>query len=108
MEGSPRGSIATFNKTAWMTKELFIILLKHFVNIIRPEISGHILLLLDGHCSHMSVETREFDVANIDILVFPHHTTHKLQPLDIRFMCPLKTRLNRELKVEMENKECAG
>ena len=80
LEGSPDGSIAAYNKTAWMTKELFLVWLKHFIGIVRPRITGQILLLLDGHCSHMSKEAIMFAIANkIYMLIFPPHTTHKLQ-----------------------------
>lgn len=43
-----------------------------------------ILLIMDGHGSHITGEMRVLAEAHgIHILCFPPHTTHKLQPLDV-------------------------
>lgn len=49
------------------------------------------ILLLDGHTSHMSVSALELASANNIILIcFPSHTSQYLQPLDRSFFGLLK------------------
>lgn len=52
----------------------------------------HILLIQDGHSSHMSIEAIEYSKVNgIFILCLPSHTSHILQPLDIGVFKSFKT-----------------
>ena len=47
-------------------------------------LSRPIILILDGHSSHVSIEAIEFARSNyIHMLCIPAHTMHILQPLDI-------------------------
>ena len=42
------------------------------------------LIILDNHSSHMSLEVIEIAEENgLDILSFPPHCCHRLQPLDL-------------------------
>jgi hypothetical protein len=51
-----------------------------------------LLLLLDGHRSHVTMEVIHFARQDgITILKFPSHTTYVLQPLDGSVFKPLKT-----------------
>lgn len=44
----------------------------------------HILLLIDNHSSHTSLEAIEYSRENrIVLLSFPPHCSHRLQPLDV-------------------------
>ena len=65
-----------------MTKELFFEWFKLSVQMtprLRP-----VLLVLDGHGSHITIEVIEFAQSNnIHLLCLPSHTSHILQPLDI-------------------------
>lgn len=58
------------------------------------------LLILDGHSTH--VKNLDLVLAakesNVHILCIPPHTSHKLQPLDLTFMKPLKTYHAQECK----------
>lgn len=93
-EGSPMGSIALGNRSGWMTAELFPKVLKHIVNHIRCSADNKILLLVDNHESHISVEAIRYCKSNgIVLLSFPPHTTHRLQPLDVGVYAPFKARL---------------
>lgn len=58
---------------------------EHFVP---KQLLGIVLLILDGHASHVnSVEMLEFANSNdITILCLPSHTTHSLQTLDRRHL----------------------
>lgn len=50
------------------------------------------LLILDGHNSHINMEFINLcDSKRIILIVFPSHTTHRLQPLDIGLFLPLAT-----------------
>jgi hypothetical protein len=50
-----------------------------------------LLLLIDGHSSHMSVEFLEKARENdIHVFCFPSHLTHKLQPLDVGLFGPVR------------------
>ena len=66
----------------WINSELYLEWLKFFSNNIPP--ARPILLIQDGHASHMSIEAIKYSKDNgIYILCLPSHTTHILQPLDI-------------------------
>jgi hypothetical protein len=50
------------------------------------------LLIVDGHSSHVNLPFIEYADANrILLAVFPPHSTHRLQPLDIGLFSPLAT-----------------
>ncbi|KLO08249.1 DDE-domain-containing protein, partial [Schizopora paradoxa] len=50
-----------------------------------------ILLILDGHGSHLTDEMVELAIKNnIHLLCLPPHCTHKLQPLDVGIFGPLQ------------------
>ena len=67
----------------WIDK-LFIPRTKH---LTRP-----LLLILDGHGSHLDIKMIDLLVENgIHLYCLPPHTTNILQPLDIAIFRPLKT-----------------
>ena len=56
------------------------------------------LLLLDGHGSHLTARFIAFCLdKKIDLVVFPPHTSHSLQPLDVGLFSPLKRALSSEI-----------
>ncbi|KAF2742948.1 DDE-domain-containing protein [Sporormia fimetaria CBS 119925] len=56
------------------------------------------LLILDGHGSHVSMDFIEYcDQNKILLAVFPPHSTHTLQPLDVLLFKPLSTAYSTEL-----------
>lgn len=56
------------------------------------------LLICDGHDSHISGSFISHCIQNqITLLVFPPHTSHILQPLDVAIFGPLKRRLTAAL-----------
>lgn len=74
--------------TPWTT---FIIWLKHFKKFACPTEERSILLILDNHVSHTSLEAVTFAKQNnIHLLSLPPHSSHKTQPLDRIFLGLLK------------------
>ncbi|KAK2579080.1 hypothetical protein KPH14_010929 [Odynerus spinipes] len=96
--GGPPNTVYICSESGWITFELFLEWLKHFIKYTRLEKSkkNQILLILDGHSRH----TKNLDAINlardygIVMLSLPSHTIHKLQPLDRSFFKPLKQNLN--------------
>ena len=84
----PRG---TLTLSGWMQKENFIKFAKHFVKHTKPSKERPILLLLDNHDSHLSIESLDYLKENgVTVLSFPPHCSHKLQPLDRTVYGPFK------------------
>ncbi|MCP3927780.1 MAG: hypothetical protein GY705_01620 [Bacteroidetes bacterium] len=87
-EGHPR-------HTGWMTEDNFLSYLHHFKKYTRPSAEFPVLLLLDNHASHVSLDAINFCRDNhIIMLSFPPHCSHELQPLDKTVYGPFKTFFN--------------
>ena len=83
VKGAPTGSIVRAHQNGWMTSENFFSWIKHFVLHVRPSNKDKVLLLLDNHHSHVTLETIDYAKEHgIVLLSFPPHCSHKLQPLD--------------------------
>lgn len=83
-----------------MDSEVFAEWFNHFADTVtaRP-----LLLLLDGHLTHISIQVISRGLAeNIIILKFPPHVTDVMQPLDVACFGPLK-RLWEKLLQERVN-----
>lgn len=100
------------SETGWMVSETFFEYVANGVhnwlnenNVQRP-----ILLFVDGHKSHMTMELSQFCQENEIILyALPPNTTHIMQPADVSVCKPLKsewkkTVRNWQLKPENSNK----
>lgn len=93
----PPGCIAVAHKSGWMTRENFVVFLKHFVKHSCSSPENPVLLLLDNHESHVSIEAVDYAKQHgITLLSFPPHCSHKLQPLDRTVYYPLKKHYNME------------
>jgi len=91
----PPGSNGSANPSGWMQEKDFILFLKHFHNHVKSTTERPILLLLDNHGSHLSIEGLNFAKYNgIVMLSFPLHCSHKFQPLDRTVFGPFKKYLN--------------
>jgi len=67
--------------------------LQHFVKNYKSTIEKPVLLLLDNHESHLSVEGIQFAKDHgVHLLSFPPQCLHRLQPLNCT-VCSLKTLL---------------
>lgn len=97
LKGSPPGTIGAVSDNGWVTSELFLKWLEHFIAFAKPTKEQKVILLVDGHVSHktLAVVEKARD-SGVVIICFPPHTTHRIQPLDRCFFGPLKTRYNSE------------
>lgn len=97
-DGAPPGTLPLYNESAYMTGDLFLKWIKHFVKFVRPTNENKALLILDGHASHKNLDSLEFAKKNHVILFcLPAHCTHRLQPLDVAFFGPLATYYDQEV-----------
>ena len=56
-----------------------------------------VVLLVDGHTSHINVEVSKFCLENqILLYCLPSHSSHLLQPLDVGFFRSLKAAWGKE------------
>lgn len=92
LEGAPPGSVGVGHESGWMNAESFVKWLEHFITYVRPSETNPILLLMDYHSSHITLDAVNLCRKNhIVMLRFPPHTSHRMQPLDVSFYGPLKT-----------------
>ncbi|XP_018357345.1 PREDICTED: uncharacterized protein LOC108757430 [Trachymyrmex cornetzi] len=95
LNGAPAGSAGGACKSGWMNSTLFVEVLKHFQNETRSSIENKVLLILDNHESHVSIQSLQFCNNNgIILLILPPHTSNKLQPLDVAVYKSLKNAFN--------------
>ena len=99
--GGPPGTRHSMSDSGWMEMANFC---EWFVKVFVPATAdmvktGPVILFFDGHKSHESLSlievAREY---NISLYVFPPHTTHLLQPLDVGVFGPLKSAWIKVLK----------
>jgi len=91
LNGALVGSKGVAHPSGWMTSDLFAEYLKHFVSHVNCSTASPVLLLLDNHESHISLDSITYAKDNgIIIMTFPPHCSHKLQPLDRSVYGPLK------------------
>ena len=91
MDGCVSNAYFGKSQKGWITTELFYQwLTEHFIKYaaaVRP-----LVLLVDGHSSHIDVNTSKFCKENrILLYCLPSHSSHITQPLDVGFYGPLKT-----------------
>lgn len=97
--------------SGWMTAESFY---EYISNVFLPFVKAEnielpVIVFLDGHSSHMSLELSEFCSDNQIILIalFPN-ATHILQPLDVAVYGPMKAKwksMCRQWRIDHEGRE---
>lgn len=105
MKEAPEDTIFATSLKGYIDSEIFYMWFVKFLNRIpakRP-----VLLLLDGHASHLSKETLLLARENqVHFLMFPPHTTHLYQPLDVGVFGPMKKAFSEECtKLMRKNKK---
>ena len=97
LSGAPEGSRGLAAASGWMNSELFSEVMKHLVKKTRSTKEDPIILVIDNHESHLSVETLEYAKENgVHVITLPPHTSQKTQPLDRSVYGPLKKFFNDE------------
>lgn len=95
-DGAPAGSLVLCSDSGYMNSDLFPEYLQHFCRHTRPSSNQPILLILDNHVSHLSLQGVEYCNANhIHLLTLPPHSSHRMQPLDRSFFGPFKKYYSR-------------
>jgi hypothetical protein len=90
----------TSSKKGWTNDELGLAWLKQVFDPRTKQKAGRLyrLLLMDGHGSHLNLKFIDYCDSNRIILgIFPPHSTHRLQPLDVGIFSPLATAYSNEL-----------
>ena len=83
LHGAPPGSVGVAHPSGWMTGENVVVFLHHFINNVRCSKDHLVLIIMDNHDSHITIDALNVAKENgIILLTFPPHCSHKLQPLD--------------------------
>ncbi|CAG5029830.1 unnamed protein product [Parnassius apollo] len=92
MHGAPPSSLGLASPSGWMTSDLFVEVMKHFIKCSSTTPENPSLLIMDNHESHLSIEALDLaKKSGVAVLTFHPHTTNKLQPIDVGLIGPLKT-----------------
>lgn len=90
----------------WATNDIGLAWLEQVFNRYTKAKAGRSwrLLILDGHGSHVTMDFINYcDRNRILLLVFPPHSTHTLQPLDVVMFKPLSTAYSNALTKHLHN-----
>lgn len=97
LHGAPVGSSGCAQKNGWMDSDVFLKYLQHFKKYVKSTPQDPVILFVDNHRSHTSLQAIDFARDSGIIMVgFPPHTTHRLQPMDVSFFGPFKTYFSQE------------
>ncbi|KAJ8938961.1 hypothetical protein NQ318_019417 [Aromia moschata] len=81
--GCPSGSDGDANSLMWMVEKNFVKFVRHFIKFSRCSKERSVLMLLDNHDSHLSIEALDLLKDNgVVAISCPPRCSHKLQPLD--------------------------
>lgn len=96
LKGAPPGSTGAANQSGWSTELIFRQYLDHFIKFAKPTKEKPVLLIMDNHETHISIDIIEKAVSNgIVLLTLPPHTSDNLQPLDRCVFGPFKAQYNK-------------
>ena len=93
-EGAFPNTLFKNSESGWINSELFVEWFTFFLKSIPPV--RPVLLVQDGHSSHVCIELIEMARANdVCLLCLPAHTSHILQPLDVGVFKSFKSNFNK-------------
>lgn len=96
-KNGPPSAVYCCSDNGWINERIFLEWLQHFYNVVKPTKDDPVLLIVDNHSSHCTLETYNFcKERGIVMLTIPPHTSHRLQPLDVAFYSSLKSAYNIE------------
>lgn len=105
LKGSNSNMVGVVSDSGWINESLFVDWVHHFISYSKPSKEDPVLLILDNHESHISLEA--FTLCRdhgIIMLTLPPHTSHRLQPLDLTYFGPIKTAYNQECENHMADR----
>ena len=80
-----------------MDKQLFLEYIQFLITVLPP--LRPVLIIQDGHASHISIDVIELARANdIHLLCLPAHTMHTLQPLNLGVFKSFKTAFSKQCR----------
>lgn len=96
LKDAPPGTVGAANQSGWSTELIFRKYLDHFIKFAKPTKDDPVLLIMDNHETHISIEIIEKAIDNgIVLLTLPPHTSDNLQPLDRCVFGPFKAQYNK-------------
>ena len=96
IRGSPPGSIGQTTRSGWINEDVVVKYLQHIIRHTRCSLERKILLILDNHELHTSLQAIDLAKSNgIVMVTIPPHASHQLQPLDRTVYGPFKAAYNR-------------
>ncbi|XP_008215689.1 uncharacterized protein LOC100680043 isoform X1 [Nasonia vitripennis] len=100
----PEDAVVECNSNGNVNEEMHLIWLKHFAEMVNPTRSDPVLLILNPHNGHASIDAYEFCKANhIHVLTLSPHAAFQMQPLNATIFVPLKRAYYRECEAYMRN-----
>ena len=100
--GAVPGTVFMTSDNGWITQDIYLEWFKFFIKSIPPE--RPVLLIEDGHGSHITLDVIEISRRNdIHLLCLPAHTSHILQPLDIGVFKSFKTHYSKACRSPRES-----
>ena len=98
LKGKTPGTDAAMSDSGWSNLEVFTrYLTEHFIKFVPSRETHPLILLLDGHRSHVSLTLAEWaKKQNIILFVLPAHTSHLCQPLDVACYGPFQKMYNAQ------------
>lgn len=91
-KGAPPASFGVTNQSGWSTEPIFRKFLDHFIEFAKPTREKPVLLIINNHETHISIEIIDKARENRIILLTLHpHTSNHLQPLDRTVFGPFKS-----------------
>lgn len=91
LKNAPPGAIGAATPTGWISSEVFLLWMRHFIAFSKPTRNDPVLLIMDNHEAHLSYDVIKLAKdTGVILFTLPPHTSHKLQPLDKCVYGPLK------------------
>jgi len=97
-KNGPNNAMYGVTTSGWMEDYLFESWMDKFITFVK-DLEKPVLLLCDGHNSHLTYSTvKKAQDNQIILFCLPPNTSHALQPLDVGFFAPLKSVWKKVLK----------
>ncbi|KAE9523029.1 hypothetical protein AGLY_016660 [Aphis glycines] len=93
------GTTYAATTNGWMEKEVFYNYFeKSFIKSTNPTPENPVLLIYDGHSSHVDLKLIDTAIKNnVTIMLLPPHSSHLLQPLDLAVFKSIKNEWDKIL-----------